>query len=130
MASIHDLVDQDDALTMVVTIGSLTKYDFVVLKNGSPADLSGATVLHLSCKETTDAADGATEEIFDKDILSDPNHDLPNGKIRIQFDPTDLTDGQDGRYSWDIRIVATNFTGNEPRPAQSIVILPRVRRTN
>ena len=133
--TIQNELDTNDAYSMVLTIGNTETY-FLVIDNGSsPYNLAGATVLHLSVKEETEADDGSPEEIFDKDLLSDPNHDLPNGKIAITIASTDIVESAitdiDGMYKWDIRIVhPTLGTFNAPQPVGNCVILPRSRRTD
>lgn len=131
--TIQNELDTNDAYSLVLTVGNTALYFLDVLKEDgvTPYNLNGATVLHLSFKESTDAVDGDPLEIFEKSLLGDPNHDLLHGRIAITINPTDLIDGMDDLYDWDIRIVHPLIgTFNVPTPVGQVVILPRVRRTD
>jgi len=131
--TIQDQIDTDDSLAMVLTVGNTASWflDVVQADVTTPYDLSGATVLHISFKENASVVDGDPEEIFEKDLLGDPNHDLVNGRISISIDPGDLTDDMDGVYNWDIRVVTPSLgTFNAPQPMGNVIIRPRVRRTD
>jgi hypothetical protein len=131
MATRRRDLEPDYIEALAITIGNGEYFEVIVTNDDdTPKDLSSATGIKFAIKKNpADDLDAAAIVVIDLN-LTDPDHDLPNGKVALKIADTD-TDGKiPGKYYWDFRIeLSAGITPkNWPKPAAEAILIQPVRR--
>lgn len=123
--TLHDRIEKNDALTMVMTAGNAYRARVTFTTSSGPDNLTDVTELKFAAKEQAEDATPVLEVTVN---LTDPEHDLANGVIIFKVTATENENVPYGRYEWDFRMVRTGGSTprNWPQPPQDLVVLDKI----